>query len=81
MYEKKWKCKGSIISADNKLYCYEEKRGNIALVEPTVNDFEIISSFRPTIKNWPHWSHLVIRNGVLYVRHADVLMAFNVRNE
>ncbi len=80
MYEKKWLCKGSIISADNKLYCYEEKNGNIALVEPNANDFKIISTFRPTKNRWPHWSHLVIRNGVLYVRHKDVLLAYNIKN-
>jgi outer membrane protein assembly factor BamB len=79
MYEKEWFCKGSIISADNKLYCYEEKGGNIALVEPTSDDFKVISSFRPTEYRWPHWSHLVIRNGILYVRHKDVLMAYNIR--
>jgi len=81
LYEKKWICKGSIISADNKLYCYEEKRGNIALVEPTTDDFKIISTFQPSKKRWPHWSHLAIKNGILYVRHADVLMAFDVKKE
>jgi len=61
MYEIKWINKGSIIAADNRLYCYEEKTGNIALVEPAIDYFNIISTFRPIEKGWPHWSHLVIR--------------------
>jgi outer membrane protein assembly factor BamB len=78
MFEVSWINKGSIIAADNKLYCYEEKTGNIALVRPSTYDFNIISSFRPFHKGWPHWSHLVIRNGVLYVRYKDVLKAYNI---
>lgn len=78
MFEVSWINKGSIIAADNKLYCYEEKTGNIALVKPSTYDFNIISSFRPFHKGWPHWSHLVIRNGVLYVRYKDVLKAYNI---
>jgi len=76
MYESSWKNKGSVIAADNHLYCYEEKTGHLALVEPTTDEFTIVSSFRPFKNGWPHWSHLVIRNGVLYVRYMDVLKAY-----
>jgi len=78
MFEAAWINKGSIIAADEKLYCYEEKTGNIALVEPSVYDFNIISSFRPFNKGWPHWSHLVIRNGILYVRYKDIIKAYDI---
>ncbi len=73
MYESSWINKGSIVAADNKLYCYEEKTGHIALVEPETDDFSIISTFRPNKKGWPHWSHLVIRDGVLYVRYIVII--------
>jgi len=78
MFEEAWINKGSIIAADNKLYCYEEKTGNIALVEPATDSLHVISSFRPINKGWPHWSHLVIRDGVLYLRYEDQLMAYNI---
>jgi outer membrane protein assembly factor BamB len=81
MYESAWINKGSIIAADNKLYCYEEKTGNIALVEPDIDEFKIISTFRPYKTGWPHWSHLVIRDGILYVRYLDVLKAYNIADE
>jgi hypothetical protein len=39
MYDKEWNTKGAISAADGLLYCYEEKKGNLALVEPTPEDF------------------------------------------
>jgi len=48
MYEKEWENKGSIIYADGMLYCYEERRGNVALVRATSEDFEIVSTFKIT---------------------------------
>ncbi len=79
MYEKEWHTKGSIISADYMLYCYEEKRGNFALVDPSPDDFNIISSFQITEGIGPHWTQPVIHNGVLYVRHGNALMAYDIR--
>jgi outer membrane protein assembly factor BamB len=79
MYEKEWYTKGSIIAADNMLYCYEERRGNFALVEPSPDDFKIISSFRITEGMGPHWTQPVIHNGVLYIRHGNALMAYDLK--
>jgi outer membrane protein assembly factor BamB len=79
MYEKEWYTKGSITAADSMLYCYEERQGNLALVEPTPDDFKIISSFRITEGSGPHWAQPVIRNGVLYIRHGKALMAYDIK--
>jgi outer membrane protein assembly factor BamB len=81
MYEQKWENKGSIISADGMLYCYEEKRGNIALVEATPESFNIVSTFKIPLGKGPHWSHLVIDNGKLYVRHGTAIMVYNISNK
>ncbi len=77
-YETKWNGKGSIITADGMLYCYDEKRGELALVEPTPEEFKIISSFRINKGTGAHWSHPLINNGILYVRHGDFLMAYDI---
>ena len=77
-YETKWNTKGSVIYADGMLYCYEEKRGNLALVEPTPEKFNVISEFRITKGKGPHWSHLVIKDKKLYVRHENALMVFDI---
>lgn len=78
MYEKEWICKGSITAADGMLYCYEERRGNLALVTPTPDDFAIVSSFRITKGSGPHWTQPVIHNGILYIRHGKALMAYKI---
>ncbi|MBF0409033.1 MAG: PQQ-like beta-propeller repeat protein [Candidatus Riflebacteria bacterium] len=77
-YDKEWETKGSIIYADGMLYCYEEKRGNIALVKATPEDFKIISSFMIEKGSKTHWGHPVISNGVLYIRHGTALMAYDI---
>lgn len=79
MYETEWINKGQIIAADGMLYCYEEKSGNIALVKPNPEKFEIISSFKVPLGSGVHWSHPVISDGILYIRHMDALMAYNVK--
>lgn len=45
-YVKEWETKGPVITADNRLYCCDERRGNMALVEVNPEQFNIISSFR-----------------------------------
>jgi len=77
-YETHWNSKGSIIMADDMLYCYEEKRGNMALVRPNPEKFDMVSSFQITKGRGPHWAHPVIRDGVLYVRHGNTLMAYDI---
>jgi outer membrane protein assembly factor BamB len=81
MYEKDWINKGSIILADDLLYCYEEKEGTVAIVEPTPEDFKVISSFKISEGKGPHWAHPAIHNGILYIRHGEVLMAYDIRQE
>lgn len=77
-YETEWETKGSIIYADGMLYCYDEAKGNIALVEANPNEFKPICSFKVSLGTGPHWSHPVIRNGILYVRHGKSLMAYKI---
>ncbi|MBT3244270.1 MAG: PQQ-like beta-propeller repeat protein [Bacteroidetes bacterium] len=79
MWEEKWNNKGSVIYADGLLYFYEEKRGNLALVKPNQQKMDIISSFRIQEGQGPHWSHPVINKGILYIRHGEVLMAYNIK--
>jgi len=78
-YETEWYNKGSIISAEGMLYCYDEKTGHVGLVKANPEKFEVISEFEITHGTGPHWSHPVIKNGILYIRHTDALMAFNIK--
>ena len=78
IYETEWINKGQIISADGMLYCYEEKTGNIALVKSSPEKFDIVSSFKVPLGSGVHWSHPVINKGILYIRHMDAFMAYNI---
>lgn len=81
MYKEKWKNKGSIIYADGRLYLYEEKRGNVGLLEPTPDGFNVISSFIVEVGKGPHWAHPSIYNGKLLLRHHDALLVFNIKEK
>jgi len=80
MYETKWMSKGPIISADGMLYCYEEKSGNLALVKPNPEKFDLVSSFKISKGEGPHWAHPTIYDGKLLVRHGESLMVYNLKN-
>ena len=69
--------KGNIIFADGMLYIYSEK-GDVALVKPNSEKFEIISSFVLEAGSGEHWAHPVIKKGKLYVRHGDILNIYNI---
>ncbi len=63
------------------LYCRDEK-GPISLVEATPEGFKLRGRFnQPDRSERNSWPHLVIANGVLYVRDQDVLLAYDVRAE
>jgi outer membrane protein assembly factor BamB len=79
LYETEWFNKGQIIAAGDYLYCYDEKFGNVGLVKATPDEFKVISSFTVTLgKRGPFWAHPVIDNGILYVRHEDAFMAYDI---
>jgi outer membrane protein assembly factor BamB len=78
-WETDWFNKGPIISAEGLLYIMDEKFGNIALVQPDIKSLRIISTFRVTEGEGPYWTHPAIYNGLLYIRHGDVLMVYNLK--
>lgn len=80
-WEAEWENKGAIIAADGMLYLYEEKRGNVALAEPSTEKLKIISTFKLNSGAGPHWAHPAIYDGKLFIRHGDVLMIYKIRKE
>jgi outer membrane protein assembly factor BamB len=80
MWEEPWKCKGSVISADGMLYIYDERNGNVGLVNASPLKFDLVSSFKVSMgDSGPFWAHPVIHNGILYLRHTNALMAYNIK--
>jgi len=76
---KDWMAKGSVIAADGLLYCYEEKGGNVALVQPDTSDFKIISTFKVEGGEGPYWAHPAIYDGRMYLRHGNLLLIYNIK--
>lgn len=78
MYEEKWHNKGSIIYADGMLYLFEEKFGNVGLLEPSPSSFKIKGTFKVDDGKGPRWAHPAIYNGKLLIRHLDVLLVYDI---
>ena len=70
--------RGSTIYADGMIYLYDEK-GNVHLVDPGQGGLKEVSTFKVTRGTKEHFSHPVIANGTLYIRHGKSLMAYNIK--
>jgi len=68
----------AIVSADGMLYCYYNN-GEMCLIKPNAEKFELVSSFKVTLGTDQHWAHPVIHEGILYLRHGDTLMAYKIK--
>ncbi len=82
LYNNAWsggKGKGSTVYADGMLYTYDERRGFVGLVRPTTDKFDVVSEFRITKGSGPYWAHIVVSNGIMYVRHGEYLAAYKVK--
>ncbi len=81
IYNDEWlgHSKGSVVSADGLLYVYEEKKGQVALVNPNANKFDVISSFQIKDGRGSHWAHIVISDKVMYVKRGVMLLAFDIK--
>ncbi|WP_280747748.1 PQQ-binding-like beta-propeller repeat protein [Parabacteroides sp. PF5-9] len=80
-FENPWDAngKGSIVAADGMMIAYDERRGMVGLIKPSVEKFDVISQFRITKGEGPHWAHPVVVNGTLFIRHGNALMAYKVK--
>lgn len=72
--------RGVVIAADNMIYFYSQN-GTMHLVSSTEGKMESISSFRIQQGTREHFAHPVIDQGILYVRHGDVIIGYNIRKE
>ncbi len=71
--------KGSIIYADDMLYCLGEK-GKMGLVEANPDEFKLVSMFDLPMREGPCWTHPVIADGILYLRWDDNLYVYDIKN-
>jgi len=67
----------SVIAADGLIYCYTYA-GEVALVKPLENSFEVISKFKVDGVKRDHISIPVIHRGRLYIRYANSLWVYSI---
>jgi outer membrane protein assembly factor BamB len=78
MYESALIGNGVVISADGLLFLYSQ-RGELALVPADPGEFKVTGQTTISLGTGQHWAHPVIDNGLLYVRHGNVLMAYKIK--
>lgn len=76
-YSSKEVGQGVVIAANNMLIGYSE-RGELFLAGSGSSGLNVISKTRVTLGSEQHWAHPVIDNGILYVRHGTVLIAYKI---
>ena len=70
--------RGTTNYADGMLYLYNEK-GQVGLFRPAGPRMEQVSTFKLTAGTKAHFSHPVICNGIMYIRHGKSLLAYKVK--
>lgn len=78
--------KGSVTYADGKLICLDERNGDVALVEASIQGWKELSRFKLAPLSSKRssqggiWPHPVVVNGRLYLRDQELLHCFNVKS-
>ena len=76
--------KGAITYADDRLYCFGESDGALAIIEPSTEGWkergrlELPEKTKLPRKGGQIWTHPVIANGKLYLRDLDLLFCFDI---
>lgn len=77
--------KGSLAAADGMLYCFDEREGNVVLIEASPRGWTERGRFKldPQTKvrsaRGGIWTHPVISNGKLYLRDQDLISCYDVK--
>jgi len=79
-YEVRGVGKGSVAYADGMLYCYGEK-GTLGIAKASPDGYELAGSFKVAEGEGQHWAHPAIADGRLYIRHGDVLIAYDIQGK
>lgn len=77
-FKEKGYAMGNIIADNGMLYCYTD-RGNVLLANATPEKFDVVSKFPITLGTEQHWAHPVLYKGLMFVRHGNSLMAYQVK--
>ena len=68
----------AVLYADGHLI-FRYDRGEILLIEASPEELKIKGRFKAPMAEGPAWAHPVIHKGKLYLRHDDVLLCYDLR--
>ena len=71
----------TLLAADGMIYSYEENSGRVSLLKPTDKSIDIVGSFKVKSGEGPHLAHMSIGNGILFIRHGNTLMAYDIKQQ
>lgn len=71
---------GAVIAADDMIYCYSDN-GEVSLIDYNKEEMELLGQFKVDKGTLHHFARPVIKNGVLYIRHGEALIAYNIKVE
>jgi outer membrane protein assembly factor BamB len=69
----------NLIVADNMIYGYEDQHGRVCLFKLEGNNLVLVSSFKISSGTGPRVAHMAIANGLLFIRHGKVLIAYDLK--
>lgn len=69
--------KGVAIAANNQLIGYSEK-GELFMATANPSGLKVLGKTKVTLGSEQHWAHPVIFKGILYVRHGNALIAYQI---
>jgi len=69
---------GTLAYADSMLYYYSDN-GDLSLINISGEKMKLVSKFKIDKGTKEHFAFPVIDNGVLYIRHGNMLMAYKVK--
>jgi len=80
LWQEKAPARGSAayLHADGRFVVRYES-GPVTLVDATPKAHKIVSRFTPPKSKGPAWAHPVIHDGKLYLRHAELLMCYDIK--
>lgn len=77
-YKSREAAKGVTIYADGLLIGYSQ-RGELFIAPASPDEFKITGKTQITLGSGEHWAHPVLHNGILYLRHGNTLMAYQLK--